>query len=233
MATASRTLRTPADPNVPTSRIVTLPLPRMRGLEGQADRIEAPIVVRDDWAPDDILAETLEALVQRESDFVAAQTTGADQAGLRHARTLDDGAIEDRWRAWLRPEIQSAMAQWRMNEPIGAIEVQLTAHGDGDFYRLHRDVSDSSETDGRFLTFVYYLSRRPRPFTGGQLQVYDYQCTDGIWSQAETSRLIEPEPNRLVLFPACFVHEVLPVHRGSGAFADSRFTVNGWVHRQL
>ncbi|MBC7545328.1 MAG: 2OG-Fe(II) oxygenase [Candidatus Sericytochromatia bacterium] len=228
----SRGIETPANPNSPTSRIIALPLPGMRCLQGAHHQLTAPTYIKDDFAPAEILAETLARLSQREPDFVAAGTTDAGLAGLRQSRILADAAaLEDDWRAWIRPEIKWAMDQFGMHERVSGLEVQMTVHGDGAFYRTHRDVSDSVETDTRIVTFVYYLSRSPRPFSGGQLKLYDYRCVEGIWRQAETFRLIEPEPNRLILFPACFLHEVLPVESLSGAFADSRFTVNGWVHR--
>jgi Rps23 Pro-64 3,4-dihydroxylase Tpa1-like proline 4-hydroxylase len=37
----------------------------------------------------------------------------------------------------------------------------------------------------------------------------------------------------LLLFPSTNDHEVLPVRVPTGAFADSRFTINGWIHRQV
>jgi Rps23 Pro-64 3,4-dihydroxylase Tpa1-like proline 4-hydroxylase len=37
--------------------------------------------------------------------------------------------------------------------------------------------------------------------------------------------------NQIVFFPSETLHEVLPVECPSGEFADSRFTVNGWLHR--
>jgi SM-20-related protein len=35
----------------------------------------------------------------------------------------------------------------------------------------------------------------------------------------------------LVVFPSRYLHEVLPVSCPSQTFADSRFTINGWVRR--
>jgi len=36
---------------------------------------------------------------------------------------------------------------------------------------------------------------------------------------------------RLVAFPSWLRHEVLPVHVPSGAWRDSRFAINCWLHR--
>ena len=44
---------------------------------------------------------------------------------------------------------------------------------------------------------------------------------------------IEPRFDRAVFFPSWFPHEVLPVHCGSGAFADGRFAISCWVRKNL
>jgi Rps23 Pro-64 3,4-dihydroxylase Tpa1-like proline 4-hydroxylase len=61
------------------------------------------------------------------------------------------------------------------------------------------------------------LHSEPRSFSGGELTI--------------RSSGVQPQGDTLVLFPSCSVHEVLPVRVPSGAFADSRFTVTGWIHR--
>jgi Rps23 Pro-64 3,4-dihydroxylase Tpa1-like proline 4-hydroxylase len=42
---------------------------------------------------------------------------------------------------------------------------------------------------------------------------------------------IEPRQNQIVFFPCSTLHEITPVQCGSRDFADSRFTVNGWLHQ--
>jgi Rps23 Pro-64 3,4-dihydroxylase Tpa1-like proline 4-hydroxylase len=49
-------------------------------------------------------------------------------------------------------------------------------------------------------------------------------------ARADTFDVIEPLHNRVVMFWARTMHEVMPVRVPSGAFADARFTVNGWVN---
>ena len=39
-----------------------------------------------------------------------------------------------------------------------------------------------------------------------------------------------PTPNSVVFFPSGVLHEIEPIVCRSGAFGDSRFTVNGWFH---
>ena len=104
-------------------------------------------------------------------------------------------------------------------------EAQITATNDGDFFGLHADNSEPPYLQ-RELSFVYYFHAEPKPFTGGQLRLYRPQTDDR--ARFET---VVPEQNTMVLFPSSLLHKVLPVKCPSRAFADSRFTLNGWLHR--
>ena len=99
--------------------------------------------------------------------------------------------------------------------PLGRIEPQITASNDGDYFRLHQD---GGPDDTREISFVYFLHSEPRRFSGGELRIL--------------TETVPPCGDTLVLFPSTSPHEVLPLSLPSRAFADSRFTVNGWIHRQ-
>ncbi len=107
------------------------------------------------------------------------------------------------------------------------VEMQFTAHNDGDFYRAHRDYAEGDQAYRR-LTFVYYFHRQPKRFGGGELALYDTHH-DGAGFDAQAFSLVEPQDNMLIVFPARFWHEVRPVSCPGGAYADSRFTLNGWI----
>lgn len=104
-------------------------------------------------------------------------------------------------------------------------EAQITATNDGDFFGLHRDNSEPPY-EQRELSFVYYFHAEPKPFTGGELRLYRPEAYDP--AKYET---VVPEQNTMVVFPSFLLHEVLPVKCLSRTFADSRFTLNGWLHR--
>jgi Rps23 Pro-64 3,4-dihydroxylase Tpa1-like proline 4-hydroxylase len=74
------------------------------------------------------------------------------------------------------------------------------------------------------LSGVYYFHRLPKPFSGGALRLH---------AIGDESRFadIEPACDTLVVFPAWAPHEVLPVRCPSGAFMDSRFSINCWAYR--
>jgi len=101
-------------------------------------------------------------------------------------------------------------------------EIQLTASNDGDFFRRHADADHNEESvANRVITFVYYFYREPKAFAGGDLLIY------GDSDHSVTA--IEPVNNMLVSFLSDCPHEVDLVRCPSGAFADSRFTINGWL----
>lgn len=113
---------------------------------------------------------------------------------------------------------------------ISQVEAQLTAHNDGNFYKIHND-NGSPDTATRELTYVYYFYQEPKPFSGGELVIYDSKIENNYYVQAETFRTVEPRNNSIVLFLSRYMHEVLPVCCPSQQFADSRFTINGWLRR--
>lgn len=103
---------------------------------------------------------------------------------------------------------------------VGDIDAQLTASGNGDFFKVHADTGRL--TPDRILSYVYYLNSTPKPFTGGELRLYE-KGSDSAF------KTIEPTNNSLVLFSSECFHEIRKVE-SSENFADSRFTVNGWVN---
>jgi Rps23 Pro-64 3,4-dihydroxylase Tpa1-like proline 4-hydroxylase len=106
----------------------------------------------------------------------------------------------------------------------------LTQSNTGDFFRVHSD-NHSAGVRSRAVTFVYYFYREPKPFQGGELQLWGTRY-DGDSPIAEGDpETISPAQNQVIFFPSDYLHEVRPVNSASGEFADSRFTVNGWLHR--
>ena len=112
---------------------------------------------------------------------------------------------------------------------VGIVEAQITASIDGSFFGVHTD-ADRVKVPKRYLTYVYYFNRQPKGFAGGELRIYDDVLRNNTLARGDTFQTIEPVHNRLVLFWAKTMHEVMPVRVASQAFADARFTVNGWVN---
>jgi len=174
-------------------------------------------------------ARLLDRSLALESRFVPSFTSdGSDD--YRRSLVLDpppdlQQAMVDRIRARMG-DVARALGI----EPfaVGRIECQVTANNDGAYFRVHTDAGDN-ETRDRVLTYVYYYSREPRPFEGGELRVYDDLLRNGRLARHDTFQTIVPEPNSIVFFHARVMHEVTEVRVPSRAFGDSRFTVNGWV----
>ena len=134
--------------------------------------------------------------------------------------------------AKIRAVMPEVMPQVKMPPfTVGRIECQVTASTDGSYFRPHTDAGKGALDATRKLTYVYYFNREPKGFTGGELRVYDDELANGKFSSTDTFQLVEPRNNSIVFFNAAIMHEVVPVHVPSKDFADSRFTVNGWVHR--
>jgi len=101
--------------------------------------------------------------------------------------------------------------------PIDEVEVHLTAHNDGDYFKKHSD-SGSKETNNRIITFVYYFNCVPKKFKHGELVLLEKKKT-----------FIEPRNNKIIFFNSLAEHEVKPIICSSRKFAHSRFTLNGWI----
>jgi Rps23 Pro-64 3,4-dihydroxylase Tpa1-like proline 4-hydroxylase len=150
---------------------------------------------------------------------------------VRRAQTLDDlGPFADMFQKALMEHLEPALKRLHHpGFPVGRIEMQITASGDGDYFRLHRD-SDTKDT--REISFAYYFHREPRRFSGGELRLYESKLIHGQLVPSDHPQTLSPRQDMLLLFPSRNDHEVLPVRVPSKAFADSRFTINGWIHRQ-
>jgi Rps23 Pro-64 3,4-dihydroxylase Tpa1-like proline 4-hydroxylase len=108
--------------------------------------------------------------------------------------------------------------------PTEETQIELVAHGDGDFYGAHLDTFTGDQYmpgERRRLSLVYYVHRRPRPFTGGRLKLFDLT--------GATTIDVEPEHDSLLAFPSFARHEVEPVSCPAGGFANSRFSLNIWL----
>ena len=83
----------------------------------------------------------------------------------------------------------------------------------------------------RRITFVYFFHREPRQFEGGELLLHDSDGGGNRHVSCRSYQTVVPRQNQIVFFPCSLVHEITPVECPSKAFADSRFTLNGWLHK--
>ena len=175
--------------------------------------------------------QLLELAIARQSDYVSS-TTSTNAESYRASLVLYPTFFNEVYElvsARLRRMFTDVLQALHLPMfTIDELEMQLTAHGDGNFYKIHNDAD--GEVVKRTLTYVYYFNREPKPYRGGNLRMYDTEYVNG-WRGTDNFRDIEPHNNRIVLFDSRCMHEVLPVESNSSDFGDSRFTLNGWLRR--
>jgi Rps23 Pro-64 3,4-dihydroxylase Tpa1-like proline 4-hydroxylase len=192
--------------------------------------VRHPAAILDDLLPEPEWRHLLKRVLENENEFHSSQTHDR-RSDYRHSLVMNPPAelvrpvVEQ-----VRHSMPQVMSILRM-QPIvaGIVEAQITASIDGSFFGVHTD-ADYAKVPKRLLTYVYYFNRAPKGFTGGELRIYDDLLRNDKLARADSFHLVEPLHNRLVLFWARVMHEVMPVHMPSGEFADARFTVNGWVN---
>ena len=194
--------------------------------------IRHPLVQLDNFLSVDELRSLRDTVISSQSGFQSSRTSD-DNAEYRQSLVLQAPSallrlMVDKIGA-VMPEV---IPKLRMPPfTVGRIECEVTASVDGSYFRAHTDQGKSAIDATRQLTYVYYFNREPKGFTGGELRVYDDELRNGKYSSTDTFQVVEPRNNSIVFFNAAIMHEVMQVHVPSQEFADSRFTVNGWVHR--
>ena len=103
-------------------------------------------------------------------------------------------------------------------QPTG-IEICQTLYHHGGYFVWHDDMNDFANAFriDRRMTFVFYLNRTPKLFTGG-----DLEFLDGV--------TVEAQNNRLLMFEPMQVHRVQPVECWTADPLDGRWTFTGWIH---
>ena len=184
------------------------------------------------------MQELLRYTLEHEGQFTVSEVISpsgdpgvADYNHRRSRVLMEPGPWEDLILDRIRLALPRVLQQLGMDEfPVARTEVQITASNDGDFFRAHCD--DAQERiASRRLTFVYFFHREPTQFQGGELRLHDSTKSGDHPNSTGSYQAIVPQKNQIVFFPCSTLHEITPVQCRSRAFADSRFTVNGWLHQ--
>jgi Rps23 Pro-64 3,4-dihydroxylase Tpa1-like proline 4-hydroxylase len=208
--------------------------------------LDAPIVrsqclVLDEFLAPQELDELVSYALQHEAEFQTSEviSPGGDLGTMdyshRRSRVLMDlGKHENVILERIRGVLPRVLDQLGIEEfPVTHTEAQITASNDGDFFGAHSD-DGQEKVASRRLTFVYFFYREPRQFEGGELHLHDSQRNDSHGNEQKAAggyQRIVPQQNQIVFFPCSVMHEITPVECPSRAFADSRFTLNGWLHK--
>jgi Rps23 Pro-64 3,4-dihydroxylase Tpa1-like proline 4-hydroxylase len=200
--------------------------------------LPAQCVVLDEFLAPQELEELIRFALEHEAAFNASEVVSPQaDSGIvnyehRRSRVLMDlGEHQDVMLERIKSVLPQVVDQLGM-EPfnIAGVEVQATASNDGDFFHFHSD-NGSERVASRYLTFVYFFHREPRKFKGGELRIHDSRLKNGIYVSEGSDQSIVPQQNQIVFFPCELLHEITPVNCASQRFADSRFTLNGWLRR--
>jgi len=200
--------------------------------------LPAKCVILDEFLAPQELAELTDFALEHEADFQTSEVVspvaekGVVNYEHRRSRVLfnlaqHEGLILDRIKSVL-PQVLEKLAMEKFD--VAGVEAQITASKDGDFFHFHSD-NGSAAVASRHLTFVYFFHREPRQFEGGELRIHDARLHDGAYVSEGSYQTIVPQQNQIVFFPCELLHEITPVKSRSELFADSRFTLNGWLRR--
>jgi len=207
---------------------------RVQVLEDPANT-RAHCVVLDEFLAPQELDELMRFALQHEADFQISEVISArgdeiDHAYRRSRVLMDLGKHQDIILQRIRGVLPQVLRRLDLEEfSVAGFEAQITASNDGDFFKMHSD--DGQEPiASRELTFVYFFHREPGRFAGGELRLHDAK-PGGHFESAGTFQTILPQQNQIVFFPCSLLHEITPIECPSRSFADSRFTVNGWLHK--
>jgi SM-20-related protein len=200
--------------------------------------LTANYVLFDEFLAPAELLSLANYVLQHEREFQISEVVspgvrgGIVETETRRSRVLMDlGRHRDLIISKLTAALPDALR--RLGHPqfeISRVEAQITASNHGDFFHWHSD-NGLDAIAGREITFVYFFHREPKPFTGGELRIYDSRWEQNHYVPAGGYRAIVPEQNQLVVFHSSLTHEITQVQSPSQLFTDSRFTVNGWFHK--
>jgi Rps23 Pro-64 3,4-dihydroxylase Tpa1-like proline 4-hydroxylase len=200
--------------------------------------LRAECVILDEFlAPEELQELTRYALGQESTFHISEVISPGVEGGVvdpehRRSRVLMDlGKHGDLLVGRIQSALPRVLEKLGMKAfPVSRVETQITASNHGDFFRHHSD-NREEEIANRQLTFVYFFHREPKAFHGGELRLHDSHWENGVWTYTGDYRAVVPEQNQIVFFRSELLHEITPVVCPSQAFADSRFTVNGWLQR--
>ena len=200
------------------------------------EKLAARCVVLDEFLAPQELAELMQFAIEHESEFQTSEVIsptaddGMVNYDYRRSRVLMRlGKCQDLLLDRVKSVLPEVLAKLGMEAfAIRDVEAQITASNDGDFFHFHSD-NGNAPVASRHLTFVYFFHREPRGFEGGELRIHDSRLESGEYVSEGNYQTIVPQQNQIVFFPCELMHEITPVKCSSQAFADSRFTLNGWL----
>jgi len=200
--------------------------------------LPAQCVVLDEFLAPQEVEELMRFTLSHEAEFGSSEVVSPKEVSgvvnYEHRRSrvlMELDCHQDIMLERIKAVLPQVLHKLGMEEfSIAGVEAQITASNDGDFFHFHSDNS-SQPVASRHLTFVYFFHREPRQFEGGELRIHDARLEGGGYVTQGSYQTIVPQQNQIVFFPCELLHEITPVKCPSQLFADSRFTLNGWLRQ--
>ena len=219
--------------NSEPAKIAQFPTTNINSSETQSQLFPATYLQIDNFLPEEEYQQVLNTAFNKQSKFQDSRTV-TNTENYRQSLILAGKEFSEVYylvKSKLLEKFPSLINQLKHPEfSVSHVEMQMTAHNDGAFYKVHTDAG-SEKTKTRELTYVYYFYQEPKQFSGGELKIYDTEMQGKKFIQKENSKVIEPRNNSIVFFNSRCKHEVLPISCSSNEFKASRFTLNGWLRR--
>ncbi|MGB3405271.1 MAG: 2OG-Fe(II) oxygenase [Microcoleaceae cyanobacterium] len=221
----------PAKPAV--SPTLQAPVSQQSIIQKESVSLPADCVFIEQFLTPEENQKALDIALNQADDFVGSKTT--TQASNYRRSSILYATLFAEYYEFMRQKLLNTLPDvlQKLNHPtfeVSQVEMQLTAHNDGCFYKIHND-SGSEKTATRTLTYVYYFHQEPKNFSGGELRLYETELKAGVATTNGQYKTIQPKNNSIVFFDSRCKHEVMPVKCPSQKFEDGRFTLNGWLRR--
>jgi len=184
-----------------------------------------PHVVRRGFLGEDFAQGLFDYIVSRKEDcepaLLGPSPVSSYSPVVRSSLTCSDvGPLGEQLKGRVTELLPELIGELR-GVPFNPSQTEMAAiiYGDGGHYLKHIDVFKGKDRPAipRRVTCLYYFSRHPRPYGGGDLRFYSLSNQEHVD--------VEAERDMLVAFPSWLPHEVMNVHVPSGEFTDYRFAV--------
>ena len=219
--------------NSEPAKIAQFPKNHVNPSQTESQFFPATYLQIDNFLPEEEYQQVIDTAFNKQSEFKDSRTV-TNTENYRQSLILPGKEFSEVYyliKNKLLEQFPSLINQLKHPEfSVSHVEMQMTAHNDGAFYKVHTDAG-SEKTKTRELTYVYYFYQEPKQFSGGELKIYDTEMQGKKFIQKENSKVIEPRNNSIVFFNSRCKHEVLPISCSSNEFKASRFTLNGWLRR--
>lgn len=219
--------------NSEPSKIAQFPKNNLNSSQTDIQFFPATCLQIDNFLPEEEYQQVIDTAFKKQSEFKDSRTV-TNTENYRQSLILPGKEFSEVYyliKSKLLETFPSLLDRLKHPEfSVSHVEMQMTAHNDGAFYKAHTDAG-SEKTKTRELTYVYYFYQEPKPFSGGELKIYDTEVQGKKVIQKENSRTVEPRNNSIVFFNSRCKHEVLPISCSCQDFKASRFTLNGWLRR--